>query len=259
MDLDVYKKVIDNIDGYVCDLSLVYAGEPLLHPYFEELVHYPSNNYFLTTVSNATVFKDGVMDAILKNIDYIYFSFDGFSKESYEKYRVGADYDSVVSNINNFLIKRSRIAKKPVVILTYLINAYNEHEVDMARNYWLKRGVDKFYSKAINLNIHRRSDGRTSVEFEHWLPKKSKITLYDKDHGVKFKIRNKKDYCYIWRTPVIRGDGVILLCCHDLNNSVYIGDVNNSKFSEIWESKEYRVIQDMAKRRMHKICRKCGK
>jgi MoaA/NifB/PqqE/SkfB family radical SAM enzyme len=122
MNIDKYKNIIDNINGYVTDLTLVYSGEPLLHPKFIDIVRYPANDYYITTISNATVFKNGVLDAILKYVDIIFFSYDGFSKESFEKYRIGADFDEVTKNIENLLIERKKYRMGiPIVILTWLV------------------------------------------------------------------------------------------------------------------------------------------
>ncbi len=260
MNIDKYKKIIDNIDGYVTDLTLVYSGEPLLHPKFIDVVRYPANTYYITTISNATVFKKGVLDAILKYVDTIFFSYDGFSKESFEKYRIGADFDEVTRNIENLLIERKKYRRGiPIVILTWLVNSYNEHEVDKARLYWLDKGVDKFFEKPINLNIHRRDDDKKESDFEHWLPKENAITLYEQEIGGNLAFVDKEYTCNIWSTPVIRGDGEILLCCHDLSNSVKIGNVGDKKFSDIWEDKDYRKIQAIAKKRGFDICKVCGK
>ena len=261
IDFELFKRIIDELDGYVTDLSLVYSGEPLLHPYFADIVDYVKDRYYVLTISNGTVIKGKRLETLCNGIDYLQFSFDGNSKESYEKYRVGAKFEEVKENINTVINKKKELGTGlPIITITYLVNSYNESEVEDSKKYWLKKGVNNFFEKAINLNLHRRSDDKDSEDLKHWLPSNNEINLYDnisESTGLKFKKQLKQ--CEIVKSPVIRGDGEILMCCHDLNNSVKIGSIKNKKFKNLWESDSYIVIRKNASKRKFPICHVCGK
>lgn len=259
MPLATYQKILDNIDHFVTDLTLVYAGEPFIHSKIGDMLNYTSKNYFVTTITNATLLNKKNIDLIVDNLDYLQISFDGFSKESYEKYRVGADYKKVKNNIIN-LIKARNGSKSglPAITITYLINAYNEHEVDECRNFWLSQGADRFYAKYINLNVHRRIDGLKEEDLSHWLPKNKSVSLYDKeDNGIKFKERITP--CTTFLSPIIRCDGEILLCCHDIFNTVKIGNILDGRLEDIWNDPKYVNIRKKARERKLSICKQCGK
>ncbi|MBI5899449.1 MAG: radical SAM protein [Rhodocyclales bacterium] len=262
LDLVEFKRIADELEGHVTDLSLVYSGEPLLHPSFKEIVEYAKTRFYLSTISNGTVIKGGRLEALVDGIDYLQFSFDGLSKESYEKYRVGANYDSVLANVNAVIDAKQRAGLGlPVVTITFLVNSYNEDEVESARSYWLEnRGVNYFFDKPINLNVHRRSDDKKEHDLVHWLPRKSKMTLYKTDEASgAIEVEKKRAPCSIVQTPVIRGDGEILMCCHDLNNSVKIGNIENNNLVELWGSQKYATIRERGANRQYPICKVCGK
>lgn len=262
LDLAEFKRIAAELEGHVTDLSLVYSGEPLLHPSFKEIVEYAKSRFYLSTISNGTVIKGGRLEALVDGIDYLQFSFDGLTKASYEKYRVGANFDSVLANVNAVIsAKENAGIGLPVITITFLVNSYNEDEVEDARSYWMSRkGVDHFFDKPINLNVHRRSDDKKEGDLIHWLPKRSSLTLYKRDDVTgQLELAERRTPCSIVKTPVIRGDGEILMCCHDLNNSVKIGNIANKSLVAIWESKEYSTIRQRGANREFPICKICGK
>lgn len=262
LDLAEFKRIADELEGHVTDLSLVYSGEPLLHPSFKEIVEYAKTRFYLSTISNGTVIKGGRLEALVDGIDYLQFSFDGLSKESYEKYRVRANYDSVLANVNAVIEAKQRAGiGLPVITITFLVNSYNEDEVEDARRYWLgRRGVNYFFDKPINLNVHRRSDDKKEHDLVHWLPQKSKMTLYKRDEAAgTVEVEKKRAPCSIMQTPVIRGDGEILMCCHDLNNSVKIGNIEKDNLVALWGSEKYAAIRQRGANRQYPICKVCGK
>ena len=261
IDLELFKEIIDGLDGYVTDLSLVYSGEPLLHPQFADIVDYVKDKYYILTISNGTVIKGKRLATLCNGVDYLQFSFDGNSKESYEKYRVGAKFEEVRKNINTVIKEKKKIGTGlPVITITYLVNSYNESEVEDSRKYWIGKGVNNFFEKAINLNLHRRSDDKDEEDLKHWLPSDKEINLYDNiSESGDIKLKKQLKPCEIVKSPVIRGDGEILMCCHDLNNSVKIGNIQNIGFKEKWESESYVKIRRNGSKRKYPICQVCGK
>ena len=259
MPFEDFKRVVDALHS-TTDLSLVYAGEPLLHPDFFKMVEYCNCSFYTTTITNGTLLTDKNVDRILESgLDFLQISFDGFRKESYEKYRVGADFESVKDNIVKFL-KRRRHAKEglPHTTMTYLINAYNEEEIADCERFFRRAGAERFFAKAINLNVHRRMDGKKEKELSHWLPKKNPTILYDQQ-GDRITFKAKRESCSICLTPIIKCDGEIILCCHDIFNTVKIGNVFEKDFKALWFSPEYKKIRNLAKNRRLSICQKCGK
>ncbi len=59
----------------------------------------------------------------------MFISIDGATKETYEKIRVGSDFNRVVANIKRFIeLKRQRKTYFPETILHFVLNKINQHE-----------------------------------------------------------------------------------------------------------------------------------
>ena len=257
--VDRYKEIVRRIEHFVSDLSLVYAGEPFLHPELDQLIELVSNEYYVTTITNATLLNDKNIKYVIDNIDKLQISFDGFTKESFEKYRIGADYDKVKGNILDLIDKRTKsVSGLPSITITYLIHAYNNREVNDCRKFWKKKGVDNFMAKDINLNVHRRLDGKGLNDLAHWLPNHKSTTLYDVKKDC-VSIRRKAKPCTSYLTPIVRMDGELLLCCHDIFNTVKVGNILDKCFVDLWNDAEYINIRKLAKQRKLKICQQCGR
>lgn len=259
MTFDDFVRIVDGIK-HTTDLSLVYAGEPFLHPKFFDMVTFCTNSYYTTTITNGTLLDAKNIRRLLESgLDFLQISFDGFSKESYEKYRIGANFESVKKQIEELLATRQiENAGLPHITITYLVNAFNEHEKGECRRYFIGLGVDRFYEKAINLNVHRRSDGKSEQELREWLPSKEQISLYE-EHGGRIAFKEKRGVCTTCLSPIIRNDGEVLVCCHDIFNTVKIGNALRESFDTLWAGKEYTRIRRLAKQRRLPICQKCGK
>ena len=259
MSFEDFTKIIDKLN-IVSDICLVYAGEPLLHPKFFDMVKYVNDRFYTMCFTNGTLLnKRKISNVLDSGLDFLTISFDGFSKESYEKYRVGAKYDSVKRNILNLIeAKKEKKSGLPHLTINYLVNAYNEDEVDDCKKFFMSAGANRFFSKSINLNIHRRIDNKKEDDLSNWLPKKSGTTLYEqKDNKISFKKRNQ--ICSACLTPIIRCDGEILICCHDIFNTVKIGNIFNHDFKSLWFSDHYKKMRKLGKTRKHPMCFKCGK
>jgi MoaA/NifB/PqqE/SkfB family radical SAM enzyme len=259
MPLDLYRKICENIGAFANNITLVYAGEPFLHPQLGELINDICDDYYVEIISNGTLLGTRNNDLVIDKIDSLQISFDGFSKLSFEKYRVGADFEKVKQNILNLLKERKRgKSGLPVITVTFLINAYNEGEVTQCRSFWLSQGVDKFHVKYINLNAHRRLDGKTEEDLAHWLPSDKTLSLYDCD-GVGIKVKERWTPCTSFLNPIVRCDGEILICCHDIFNTVKVGNLLQERLDVIWNKPQYKKIRNMARKRGLPVCQKCGK
>ena len=103
LEFAIFKRVIDEgVDNGLCSIKLSFRGEPLLHPDIAQMIAYAKKRgiidiYFNT---NAMLLDENKIDQLIDSgLDRISISFEGTSKEVYEKYRVGAEYEVVLQNI----------------------------------------------------------------------------------------------------------------------------------------------------------------
>ncbi len=249
------KKVTNNI--FFC-----HAGEPFLNKNLLDMVALVNKeNMFSLVGTNGTFLNDKNIDNILKSgLDYLHISFDGFSKETFEKYRVGANFDKVKEGIVKLHHeKKKRKLKKPFISVTFLVNAYNSHEIDKTAVFFKELGIE-FIPKGINLNIHRRKDDKQTEDLSHWIETESKYSIYRKNANGELTYRAPfKPTCDTCEKPVINCKGEILLCCHDIFNSVKLANIEDVDLKDFWLSEKYTNIRKLASERKLPLCKVCGK
>jgi radical SAM protein with 4Fe4S-binding SPASM domain len=231
-----------------------------MHAQIYEMVDY-ANRLGLSTniVTNGALLSKQIDELLNSKLDSLTIAFDGFSKNTYEKYRVGAIYEDVLKNIQDLIAKKKQFCfKKPFIYINFIVNSYNEHEVDEAERYFKRLGVDGFAKRPLNLNIDRRRDNKTFSDFIVWLPKNSNITYYD-INGFQVSLKKKSSKCDAYKNPIITCEGDILVCCHDIFNAVKIGNVFDKSFKAVWNSEGYKEIRKTAERRGYQICKNCSK
>jgi radical SAM protein with 4Fe4S-binding SPASM domain len=166
--------------------------------------------------TNATLLDERRTDMLLDSgLDYVIFAFDGASKETYEKYRLGATFEKTRENILNFL-SRKRERKAPVyVVLQMVLLKENTSEIDEYRKLWSIPGVDEIRFKRDEIQI----DG-------------SKIP------GVEFKTQRRNPCHLLWRGPLyVRYDGLAYPCCY-MYDEPPVGDLKKQSLMEVWNSDE---------------------
>lgn len=259
MSMERFRRIMSNVNVGT-DICLVYAGEPFLNPHFFQMVQETSNRFYVSTITNGTLLnRNNIAKLVEGGLDFLQISFDGFSRDSFERYRVGASFDAVRRGILD-LLKERRVRGNglPFITITFLVNAYNENELEECREYFLKRGADRFFSKGINLNVHRRLDGRKEEDLKDWLPRKRDFSLYE-ERGGTTAFKDREGLCTTCLNPIIRCDGEVLICCHDIFNSVKIGNIMERDLKSLWFSAHYTKMRSLAKRRRLAVCRRCGK
>ena len=93
MNFDLYKKIINSLSKMdVPSIKLNWRGEPLLNPQLGNFIKYAKENEILEVSinTNATKLDKKKSEELIKSgLDLIIFSFDGGTKETYEKMRPG--------------------------------------------------------------------------------------------------------------------------------------------------------------------------
>ena len=108
MTFDTFKKVFDKIikdSPSVSHLSLYSWGEPLLHPYLDDIINYVhQKNVAVALSSNLSINFDKRLERIIKSKpDYLKIPLSGFYPEAYNNTHQGGDIRLVKSNL--YLLK----------------------------------------------------------------------------------------------------------------------------------------------------------
>ncbi|MBM3566627.1 MAG: radical SAM protein, partial [Alphaproteobacteria bacterium] len=110
MELDLFKRTIDQVEGRAEAITLASRGEPLLHPEIAAMLDYCRGKFLaLKLNTNASLLTESACHSLLSSgIQTLVFSIDASSKEAYEKIRVRGSFDKVRANLERFSIIRSQ-------------------------------------------------------------------------------------------------------------------------------------------------------
>lgn len=139
---EIVEKTLREVRPFACNVLMNYDGEPLANKSFMKYLEMASelgvNAWFNT---NGTLFTPAFTDRLLEFYKgSIFFSVDG-NKEWFEKIRIGANYDQVVSHVDYFL-KKNEDKGYPVTVGISLCNLGQSPE---ERKHFLDRWLPKVH------------------------------------------------------------------------------------------------------------------
>jgi wyosine [tRNA(Phe)-imidazoG37] synthetase (radical SAM superfamily) len=104
MNLDVFKNAVDELEGNVESVTLASRGEPTLNPQISEMLDYMRGKFLASKINtNASLLTEKMIHELLSaDFQTIVFSVDASDKETYEKIRVGGNFEQVKENIELF-------------------------------------------------------------------------------------------------------------------------------------------------------------
>lgn len=257
MSPERFRRIIDHCKDVIFRVHLTTFGEPLLNPDLHLMVGHLTDQGIMSMIStNATLLDGGRAEQLIDaGLDYLIVSFDGFSPESYEAFRVGSDFQKTLANLN--VLSRTKLARKsikPYVDIQWIRNRLNEHEISRGREYFEGlKGIDEFHVKSLSLNEHIMSWEEVRETGRRFLPEKGKIRAQylGKDRKV------KKGGCSDLLSPVVMANGDLSICCMDFKGEYLVGNVLKRPFRELWLSPFYRGMRERANRFELPLCKRC--
>ena len=204
---ETWKKIIDDTRGLGITYRPFLQNEALIDTRLPEIVAYIKQDATahaeINTNGNALNEKNAAA-LIEAGIDLMRFSIDAFSAETYEKDRVGLDYDRVVGNIERFA-RMARESDSTIVTEVRMI--------DMESNRHEQHDYIEFWSE--------RVDRALIVPLYNW-PWTEGVEMVRKPC---LKMREEM-FFYT--------DGRAVLCCWDIAGRAVIGNVNEESVLDIW-------------------------
>lgn len=244
MDFSLFQKIIDEARDWVHDINVHHRGEALLHPQFIDMVHYAgANGVFTKLHTNATKLDHEMSEAILNSpLDLISFSFDGFDKATYERYRPPANFEVVLDNILEFLrMKKRRGQKKPFTILETIDfpDSENSFSVDKRRAF-----LSNFEDLPVDRFVMKKP--------HNW---GGNVAVGGDATGGIFT-----PCTFLWHSLVVMWDGKIGPCPHDYMGKIVLGDASSQDLASVFNSPMLKTLrQNMLHRQLQEWlpCNQC--
>lgn len=227
MDMVIYKKIIKEIKTFASYIILCISGESLLHKNFAEMVKIAKDNGLAVYLStNATVLTPKLSkEILLAGLDWINFSFDGCSKEVYEKVRVGGKFEKTLQNVVSFLKIKKFLGGKTSAELQILVMDENG-EKDYQKN--IKGFMRNF--KNLPLDYVQKREPSSWGNFLHDTKKYQYRTLGN----------NFSPCSYLWSSLHILWDGKVVACTSDFFGDNVLGKFPEKSLREIWNDEPMR-------------------
>ena len=279
IDLHKFKNYIDQAGKRSHYLVLYFQGEPYLHKDLFELIRYAkSKQIFVWTSTNGHFFtEDTIRKTIESGLDKLVISLDGTDQATYEKYRVGGSFETVVEGIRNFVRIRKEVGiRNPKLEIQFLVLKPNQHQIEEIKTLGKSLGVDKTVLKTAQFyefeegnplmpltgrhSRYKRIIRKSHVGTRHALSVLSSHESRVSSHH--YKIKNKlPNRCFrMWSGCVVTWDGNVVPCCFDKDADHCMGDLNEQSFEEIWKNEKYMDFRRkiLKNRKSVEICRNCS-
>lgn len=233
LKLNDFKKILDN-NPWIFEVELSNYGEIFLNPALLDIIKMAHQKNVALRADNGvnlnTVDK-GVLEGLVKyKFRSMSCSLDGACNDTYRKYRVHGNFDTVIENIKyiNFC-KRKYQSQYPHLSWQFVVFGHNEQELQTARimahdlnmRFNVKLSWDSSFSPVKNSEAIRKEAGADSRE--------------------EFKQKTGKNYkqsiCHqLWDGPQINWDGKVLGCSRnfwgDFGGNVFTDGISESLNNE---------------------------
>lgn len=228
----------------VPSMKFNWRGEPLAHPGFTDIVAYAKRSGVLETIinTNATYLTEEKSDQIIDaGLDLLIYSFDGGSKESYEKMRPGRfkknRFEDVYNNIKKFAeVKKRRGAAWPRTKIQMILTEETFQEVDQFYELFTPY-VDDVSVKAYTERGGKIDDldAESKAKVKEFLEKNNlpEDTAYWRSKSGDIHVSAGRLPCeQIFQRLMITYDGRVSMCCYDWGSKYPIGYADKTAFEK---------------------------
>lgn len=265
MSFSLFKSIIDEFKGSKVisrRLDLTGLGEPLFHPEITHMVEYAKENGFhVSFTSNFTIInRRNAVELIEAKLDDLYASFDGASKETFEKIRVGADFEKVIRNLKLLQeIKNELNVTKPELMFETTVSESNVHEIPEIIELAESLRVDGIlmYREVKAGKTDYVNDSFASIDWKELTRSKVKIQVSNPTKPPRPCVGVIG--CYItFDGKVLPCNRIIQLTPRSEYPQYQFGDLNKESLKKIWFSDEYRLFRRrVALGICSSICKSC--
>lgn len=263
MSFEQFKDIVDQF-GNLKWIGLTGIGESFINKDFMKMLRYVKSKSVLVELYDTFYFLNEriAKELIEMGVDRILASVDAATKQTYEKIRVGSDFERVINNVRNLVrLKKKMKASFPQLDFHYIITKANFRQIP----------------QYIEL-VHSLTNGENaSIQFTRMLHKFDQAEdLYmeipeEITHRAKCKaeqlgvglvwnadtpqVKPTIARCIEWTMPFIFVTGDVIPCCsgneagqRDFQKRTALGNVFETSFKQIWHGQKYKDLRRMLRR-----------
>jgi MoaA/NifB/PqqE/SkfB family radical SAM enzyme/predicted SAM-dependent methyltransferase len=234
MSFDQYKIIADKIRGYAQYVYLHLWGEPMLNPDIFQMIRHTAvfartnistNGMNMTSKIAEQLIMSGVSDIIV--------SIDGVTQEVYERYRVGGDVTRAMKALRLLQHFNLQHGSKVNISPQFIVFKHNQHQMGAFREICSSLGLSPYFKPPYIRTSNSRFKPAEDPKFVR--PHYSTIA----------SLRSAMANCTSPREVFnVQIDGSVVVCCHDYEGEVCLGNLFTQDILEIWNSSQFQKFRD---------------
>lgn len=278
LDLSVTPAKFENMLNQIPSIRRIFFqgfGEIFLAPDLQQIIDIAkARDIEITTVTNGSMLNIEKYANMALQFNALTISFDGAEKETFERIRVGGNFDKIKEGIININRMRKEQGKTIYLVINFVATHMNYTEIPKLSDLCLETGVDAVGIRdVINYHTPGEPEYEESDKFIQATRKISKELeanvgilrekLKDSHKKVLYAPTQDEKLKTTCRWPfdkfLITVEGDVTPCCLRENPKVVsFGNIYEKSFAEIWNSEAYQSFRDtMIKDTPNLICDNC--
>tara|TARA_Y100000588_G_scaffold373335_1_gene447062 strand:- start:1067 stop:2203 length:1137 start_codon:yes stop_codon:yes gene_type:complete len=237
MSLDLYKRVVDQVEGHVQFLSLASRGEPLICRDLPEMLEYSRGKFLnLKVNTNASLLTEELCHSLLNGaVRTLVFSADSAEEPLYSQLRVNGNLDRVLRNVAMFQRIRERDYPRARILTRVSGVRVDEGRQDLSEMQSVWGGL---------------VDQISFVKYNPW------ENIYEAE-----PIRIEAPCSDLWRRMFVWYDGTVNPCDTDYQSHLKVGQIGRDSIPDLWNSGAYQALREGhedGRRNVTEPCRRCS-
>lgn len=230
----LYTKFVEEVSCYkdwIQTICLNRDGEPTLDKKISQRVKMLKDAGIkkVTLTTNGQLLNPELSKELIQSgLDDIMVSIDGITKATFERIRIGLNYETVVDNTLTMIQLRNE-SKSPLTIrIRMVILEENRHEVDA----WIQ-----FWAAKVN------NQDRVYAMPAHTWGNQVKITGVAENEAN--GSQGSPPCVFVFSSIAMHADGKVGLCNVDYNAKYEMGDFQKNSIKEIWTGKTFSRVREL--------------
>jgi molybdenum cofactor biosynthesis enzyme MoaA len=237
MKVDAFRRLaFQAAEHGIKEFGLYTTGEAFLHPRAVEFVRIAKREARLPYVyitSNGTLLDRKKADGIIEHgLDSLNLSIDGASKATYERIRVGGDFEELIENITYVRQQRDRAGVKMRICITCVVQKTNEEELGEFH------GVFGAIADEIVFQPLSNMAGQMVDQFTSLLAP-SMRDIYRRAART-----SRENPCsLLWKQLNVSAEGFLTACCIDYELALKYADLTKVPLPEAWHNTQMQQMR----------------
>jgi len=284
MDPELFRKIVDEVFPHAEWVSLACQYEAFMSRHIEQIFEMCAEGpcRLIGIVTNATLWNERRINMMLQNpvIRSIGVSIDGGSKATYEKFRLKANWDKFIANLDLFAEMRDKLEDPPELVLNTVLMTSTVHELPLLAELAVRLKAARLQCLRF-LPINGDMVPEVINDWEAVMPLLVEAKRIAHDGGVELllpiederlnfaedterektcntnEIGRFSNYCEApWTGVQIQPNGDVHPCGWYGKS---FGSLKENSFLEIWNNDKYLDLRrSLATERVHEKCRLCN-